>query len=114
MQPTELQDALSAVFAYIDRHRESHLERLLDYLRMPSISAYGQGMGEVAAYLVAWLNRLGLHGQLLPTPGWPMVMGRRMDKPGKATVLLYGHYDVQPPDPLDGWLSPPFEPARGG
>ena len=111
MQPTELQDALSAVFAHIDRNRELHLERLLDYLRMPSISAYGQGMGEVAAYLVAWLNQLGLHGQLLPTPGWPMVMGRRLDKPGKATVLLYGHYDVQPPDPLDAWLSPPFEPT---
>jgi acetylornithine deacetylase/succinyl-diaminopimelate desuccinylase-like protein len=52
-----------------------------------------------------------MEARLMPTAGWPMVLGRRMDAPGKPTVLLYGHYDVQPPDPLEAWVSPPFEPT---
>src|SRR4051794_40658291 len=91
---------LAHVFAYIDKHRDTSIERLLDYLRRPSISAHGLGMAEVAAYLVEMLNRLGLAGRILPTDGWPMVLGQRMDAPGAPTVLLYGHYDVQPPEPL--------------
>ncbi|HZG65614.1 MAG TPA: M20/M25/M40 family metallo-hydrolase, partial [Herpetosiphonaceae bacterium] len=99
------------IFAYVDRHRDAFIQRLIDYLRRPSISAHGYGMAEVATYLVDFLQRLGLDGQLRPTAGWPMVLGQRMDTPGAPTVLLYGHYDVQPPDPLDAWISPPFEPA---
>src|SRR5205085_1434374 len=49
--------------------------------------------------------------ELVPTKGHPMVVARHQKAPGKPTVLLYGHYDVQPPDPLDKWVSPPFEPA---
>lgn len=102
---------LAPVFAYIDQHHSAYLARLLDYVRRPSISAQGIGMGEVADFLLMQLRSLGMDAQLLPTPGWPMVFGRRLDAPGKPTVLLYGHYDVQPPDPLDAWLSPPFEPT---
>ncbi len=99
------------IFAYIEQNRQAFIDRLIDYLRMPSISAHGEGIGEVAQYLAGWLRRMGFESNLEMTPGWPVVLGRRMDAPGKPTVLLYGHYDVQPPDPLDAWVSPPFEPA---
>ena len=105
------QHDLSHVFAHVEQNRQSFINRLIDYLRRPSISAHGEGMGEVADYLVAWLNQLGLKARLMPTPGWPMVLGQRTDAPGGLTVLLYGHYDVQPPDPLEAWVTPPFEPA---
>lgn len=102
---------LAPVFAYVEQNRGAFIDRLIDYVRRPSISAHGEGIGEVAQYLVEWLARLGLDARLAPTPGWPMVLGQRMDSPGGLTVLLYGHYDVQPPDPLDEWISPPFEPT---
>jgi acetylornithine deacetylase/succinyl-diaminopimelate desuccinylase-like protein len=102
---------LSAVFAHIDRHRPVFLDRLIDYVRRPSISAHGHGMDEVAAFLVELLAGLGLQTEAIPTAGWPVVLARRNDAPNAPTVLLYGHYDVQPPDPLDAWISPPFEPA---
>ena len=111
MKPLEASPELSTVFAYIEENRQSFIDRLIEYLRHPSISAYGEGMGEVADYLVNWLNRLGFNARLVSTPGWPMVMAKLMQSPGKLTVLLYGHYDVQPPDPLEAWISPPFEPT---
>jgi acetylornithine deacetylase/succinyl-diaminopimelate desuccinylase-like protein len=102
---------MKAVFDYIDDHSDAFLDRLLDYLRYPSISAHGTGMDQVADYLLAWLARLGFESQLMPTAGWPLVLGRRFDQPGAPAVLLYGHYDVQPPEPLEEWISPPFEPT---
>ena len=102
---------LSTVFDHIERNRQNFIDRLLDYLRHPSISAYGEGMGEVADYLTDWLTRLGMETRLMPTPGWPIVLGKQIHTEGKSTVLLYGHYDVQPPDPLEAWITPPFEPT---
>jgi acetylornithine deacetylase/succinyl-diaminopimelate desuccinylase-like protein len=102
---------LTDVFSYVDRHRQDFLERLIDYVRRPSISAYGQGISEVAEYIAGIMNQLGLQTRIVPTAGWPMIVGQRMNVPGAPTVLLYGHYDVQPPDPLDAWISPPFEPT---
>ena len=103
--------AMADVFAYIDGQHQAYLERLIDYLRMPSISAEGIGMQDVAEFLVHWLRDLGFTARLMPTAGWPMVFAERCDAPGAPTVLLYGHYDVQPPDPLDAWTSAPFAPA---
>lgn len=102
---------LTPVFAYIDQQREHFIQRLLAYVRQPSISAHGVGIAETADFLLGRLQALGMDAQLMPTAGWPLVLGRRFDAPGKPTVLLYGHYDVQPPDPLEEWLSPPFEPT---
>lgn len=101
---------LSDIFAYIDERRAAYLERLLSYVRQPSISAHGIGIAETGAFLLGELQALGMEAQLIPTAGWPMVYARRMDAPGAPTVMFYGHYDVQPPDPLDAWVSPPFEP----
>lgn len=102
---------LADIFAHVDAHRQQWIDQLIDYVRRPSISAHGTGMAEAADFLRARLAGLGLDAELAPTPGWPMVLAHRHDAPGKPTVLLYGHYDVQPPDPLEAWLSPPFEPA---
>lgn len=102
---------LDRVLGHIEARRDDHLARLIDYLRHPSISAHDIGIGEVAAILVAHLRALGFAAEAVPTAGHPIVLGRRADVPGAPTVLLYGHYDVQPPEPLDAWASPPFEPT---
>jgi acetylornithine deacetylase/succinyl-diaminopimelate desuccinylase-like protein len=102
---------LQRIFSYIDEHQQEYLARLVDYLRRPSISAYGEGIGEVALYLEQRMREIGLQTQVVPTAGWPMVMGQRLPHSEKPTLLFYGHYDVQPPDPLDAWISPPFEPT---
>ncbi len=104
-------DSLTAVLDHIDRNRDGFLDRLIDYVRHPSISAQDIGIAEVGQLLVGMLTEIGLETELLPTKGHPMVLARWEKAPGKPTVLLYGHYDVQPPDPLDKWISPPFEPT---
>lgn len=102
---------LSDVFTHIDAERESFLRRLIDYVRNPSISAHNIGIKEVADILIDMLGKLGFDTRLVPTKGHPMVVARWLEAKGAPTVLLYGHYDVQPPDPLDLWVSPPFEPT---
>ncbi|MEP0696137.1 MAG: M20/M25/M40 family metallo-hydrolase, partial [Nitratireductor sp.] len=96
---------------HIEANRDAFVARLMDYVRHPSISAHNQGIGEVAGMLVGFLRKLGMEAETVPTSGHPMVLGRRDVSPDKPTVLLYGHYDVQPPDPLELWTSPPFEPT---
>lgn len=106
---------LSDVFAYVDAHRGAFLDRLIAYVSRPSISAHGIGIAETARFLEETLRSLGLETRAIPTAGWPVVVGRREGPEGTPSVLLYGHYDVQPPEPLEAWDSPPFEPAvRGG
>jgi acetylornithine deacetylase/succinyl-diaminopimelate desuccinylase-like protein len=108
---TSLTPDLNDIFAYIDAHSESLLARLVDYLRRPSVSAYGEGIGEVAEYIADVMRHMGLAVRIMPTSGCPMVFGEYNARPGAPTVLLYGHYDIQPPDPLEEWISPPFEPT---
>jgi acetylornithine deacetylase/succinyl-diaminopimelate desuccinylase-like protein len=88
---------------------------LLSFLRIPSISALPEHASEVrraAEFVRDWLHRAGLHNaRLIEGDGNPLVFAEWTAAPGKPTLLLYGHYDVQPPDPLDEWTSPPFDPA---
>ena len=102
---------LARVFDHIEANRESFVARLMDYVRHPSISAQNIGITEVSQILVKMLEGLGMEVEAVATKNHPMVLGRRGDDPTKPTVLLYGHYDVQPPEPYEAWLSPPFEPT---
>ncbi len=108
---TPASTALDAVFAHIAADQDRSLHRLMDYLRQPSISAHDIGITEVSALLVRLLTDMGLAAEAVASEGHPMVLAHWDGAPGAPTVLLYGHYDVQPPDPLDAWISPPFEPT---
>ncbi|WP_159593359.1 M20/M25/M40 family metallo-hydrolase [Chelativorans xinjiangense] len=101
---------LQKVFDHVEANRDAFVTRVMDYVRHPSISAHNIGIREVAGILVEMLKGLGMEAEAVPTKNHPMVLGRRIVSPDKPTVLLYGHYDVQPPDPLELWESPPFEP----
>ncbi len=86
---------------------------LLAFLRFPSVStdpACAGKVAECAQWLCARLKALGLEAETHPTPGHPAVVARNRHETGRKTVLIYGHYDVQPPDPLELWTHPPFEP----
>lgn len=90
------------------------LEDLLTVLRFPSIStstAHTGGVRDCADWIAAKLTRMGLATTVHPTPGHPVIVAKSTPLPGRPTVLIYGHYDVQPVDPLDQWESPPFEPV---
>ena len=102
---------LPPVFSHIETNQENYIQRLIDYVRHPSISAHDIGIREVSELLIEMLTKIGFETQSIPTAGHPMVLGRWEKKPSAPTVLLYGHYDVQPPDPLEAWVSPPFEPT---
>ncbi|MBA2435857.1 MAG: dipeptidase, partial [Chthoniobacterales bacterium] len=94
--------------------RDSYLQEFFTFLRFPSIStddAYKENLGECAHWLVEKLKGIGLETQLVSTPGHPIVWAKNKHQPGRKTVMLYGHYDVQPPDPLELWDSPPFDPV---
>ena len=92
----------------------NELDDLLTVLRFAGVStdrAHDKDVRGCADWLVKKLQSLGLGVQLHETPGHPVVLARNAHVPGRKTVLIYGHYDVQPPDPLDEWKSPPFEPT---
>src|SRR5438270_5715113 len=94
--------------------RDNYLEEYYSFLRFPSVSTddqYKVKLQECADWLVKKLTTIGLETQLVPTKGHPIVWARNKHQPGRRTVLIYGHYDVQPPDPLELWDSPPFEPV---
>jgi acetylornithine deacetylase/succinyl-diaminopimelate desuccinylase-like protein len=93
------------------------LDDLFEFLRFPSVSADSQFKSSVVAcadWLTGRLQRAGLHAQKYETAGHPVVVARNEQRPDRRTVLIYGHYDVQPPDPMDLWETPPFEPVIKG
>src|SRR5713101_8463340 len=94
--------------------RENYLEDFYSFLRFPSVSTDEKFTGKVkdcAQWLPKKLGTVGLESKVVPTAGHPVVWARNKHKSGRPTVLIYGHYDVQPPDPLELWESPPFEPV---
>lgn len=99
---------------YIEEHKERFLDELIELLKIPSISADSAYKNDVAACAEAVktsLEKAGCdHVEICETPGYPIVYGEKIIDKNLPTVLVYGHYDVQPPDPMNLWDSPPFEP----
>jgi acetylornithine deacetylase/succinyl-diaminopimelate desuccinylase-like protein len=104
---------MNQVVDFINVNRDRYVEELKQYLAIPSISALPEHSGDVrrcAEWTVNALSQIGLENtRLIETPGNPVVYGEWLHAAGKPTILFYGHYDVQPVDPLDLWITPPFE-----
>ena len=101
--------------AYIQEHKYRFINELLELLKIPSISAdaaYSKDVINTAEAVKISLEKAGCKiVEVFETPGYPIVYGEHIIDPTLPTILVYGHYDVQPPDPLDLWTSPPFEPV---
>ncbi len=108
--------AVEPVLAQVEREFEHSVDRLVELLRIPSVGtdpAFDADTRRAATWLVERLRAIGFEASLRPTEGQPMVVAHDRSAPAGAPHLLYyGHYDVQPADPLELWQSPPFEPAR--
>jgi acetylornithine deacetylase/succinyl-diaminopimelate desuccinylase-like protein len=104
-----------SVTEYLQQNQERSLEELNELLRIPSVSAKSEHRDDTARaaeWLAGRMRAIGLQTvEVIPTAGHPVVLGEWRGAPGAPTLLLYGHYDVQPPEPLDEWKSPPFEPV---
>ncbi|MFV1981681.1 MAG: peptidase M20, partial [Rhodothermia bacterium] len=101
---------------YVNEHFQEFIGDLEEFLKIPSVSTDPRRVDEVrraGSWLVDEFKRIGVSDvRLVDTPGHPIVLARYGDDPAKPTVLCYGHYDVQPPDPVELWDSPPFEPTQ--
>ncbi len=106
---------MDALTAYLEQHRDRFVEDLKAALRIASVSAKAEHKADCAAcarHIADHLRSLGMtRVEVVPTDGHPVVYAEWLGAPGKPTALLYGHYDVQPPDPLELWTTPPFEPV---
>ena len=100
---------------YIQARRSAFVDELKGFLRIPSVSTkaeHAPDMRQAAEWLTAHMTGIGLeHARVLPTAGHPVVYADWLHAPGKPTVLIYGHYDVQPAEPLELWMTGPFDPT---
>lgn len=106
---------MSAIDQYLDTHATRFEEELCEFLRIPSVSADANrkdDMHRAADWVADQLRHIRFAAEVIPTAGHPLVYAESPAVPGAPTALVYGHYDVQPPDPLEKWISPPFEPTR--
>lgn len=94
---------------YVDRHKKKAIESLKEICKIPSVSVSGEGIRETAEYVEKELSELGCKTKTIETDGSPVVFGE-LEGEGNSTLIFYNHYDVQPPEPLDEWDSPPFKP----
>lgn len=108
-------DAMEDVKLYIAKHKERFINELIELLKIPSVSAdpaFSQNVLNTAKAVKESLEKAGCDFvEICETAGYPIVYGERIIDPNLPTVLVYGHYDVQPADPLELWTSPPFEPV---
>ncbi len=106
---------MTVITDYISTNKDRFIDELLELLRIPSVSADPKFKGDVLKMADAMKAKLAAAGadnvQLIQTDGYPVVFGEKIIDKKLPTVLVYGHYDVQPPDPLELWTSPPFEPV---
>ena len=105
------------VLARVEAEKQVYLEELEDFLRIPSISTdpdYASDVWRASEFVLDKLRAVGLTAERIETAGHPLVYGEWLGAPGKPTVLFYGHYDVQPVDPVELWRHPPFEPTIEG
>ena len=104
---------MQEILTYLNANRDRYLTELKDFLAIPSVSSqaeHGNDMRKCAEWIVRHLQSIGMQNtRVMETQGHPVVYGDWLGAPGMPTVLLYGHYDVQPDDPVDLWTSPPFE-----
>ena len=109
---------MNSPFAFIDANSDRFLKELSDLLAIPSVSTDSErvpDMKRCADWLAGHMRDIGLQNvQIMPTQGHPVVYAEWLGAPGKPTVLIYGHYDVQPPEPLELWTSPPFQATVRG
>ena len=106
---------MSAIDQYLDSHAARFEEELCEFLRIPSVSAdpsRRDDMHRAAEWVADQFRRMRFAAEVIPTAGHPLVYAESPAVPGAPTALVYGHYDVQPPDPLEKWITPPFEPTR--
>ena len=100
---------------YLQEHAAQFQADLCQLLRIASVSADSRHRADVrkaAEWVAGQFRSLGLATEICETPGHPIVYAESANVPGAPTALVYGHYDVQPPDPLGEWISPPFEPTE--
>jgi acetylornithine deacetylase/succinyl-diaminopimelate desuccinylase-like protein len=106
---------MKTVQEYLQNNKERFISELFDFLRIPSVSANPENDADVAhaaAFVAEKLKSAGADNvEVIPTKGHPVVFGEKMVNPALPTIMVYGHYDVQPADPIDLWHSPPFEPV---
>src|SRR5256885_2717577 len=106
----------SPAIAYARQNQQRFLSELKALLRIPSVSTAPEHKSDVqkaADYVASELRRIGMENvEVIPTKGHPLIYADWLHATGKPTALCYAHYDVQPPDPLNEWISPPFEPAE--
>jgi acetylornithine deacetylase/succinyl-diaminopimelate desuccinylase-like protein len=120
----EIDAVVAQVRGWVRQHHDNVIMELARWVAQPSVSRTGEGMAAAAAHGADLLQRCGLRAEIVPTPGWPVLLGTAgpagptgtagRTAPGPPHVLVYGHYDVQPAGPLTEWVTPPFAPDIRG
>ena len=105
---------MDQIYSYIDEHSDRFIDELATFVKQPSISSQGIGIEDCAKLLTGMMEEVGITYEMMPMGGDtnpPLIYGEFISPGASKTLVIYGHYDVQPPEPLEAWDSPPFEPT---